>query len=130
MAIDRTEFLKLPDTTDADRIAALKSYDLQLVLKDENGKELLGGVYNHEVAAQYFPSVILSPAVLDRKGNVITPAVVAGPHMMIRYVSGSRYTEQETRLESCRRARENGEKIPLRKDLDLSLADVELQYYQ
>ena len=67
-------------------IARLKAIDPKLVRQDEDGNDVLGSVYSHTVAMHYDPDLVLTQAVVDEDGNVTTPAIMGGPHVMLDFI--------------------------------------------
>ena len=59
--------------------------DKEMLREDEDGNLQLT-VFNHDVAMVYVPDLIVKYATLDKDGNILTPAIHAGPHLMIRFV--------------------------------------------
>ena len=127
---DATEFLKLSDSNNAARIAALKAHDPALVGKSPESADVLIPLYRHDLAVHVFPNVILEQAVFDSGSKtIITPAVMGGFHIMVRYLTGQSKTDQDVRLNERRKAREANKPIPKRPGLPAGLEDVELEFY-
>ena len=60
--------------------------DKEMLRLDEDGNLQLT-VFNHDVAMVYVPDLITKYATLDKDGNILTPAIHAGSHLMVRFIS-------------------------------------------
>lgn len=89
--------LKLPPTAltgnrrlNAGLTTALKARGIGdfLFTRDVDGEDSVM-MASHEMAVRIIKDLGITPAILNEDGDVITPAITAGPHLMIRMVDGS-----------------------------------------
>ena len=64
-----------------------RAFGKHLFTSAEGGNMLINST--HEMAVHVIEDLPITPAILDEEGNVITPAVTEGLHLMIRIVEGT-----------------------------------------
>ncbi len=71
-----------------------------MLRRDEAGELQFAG-FTHDIAMLFIPNLLLVRATYDEEGEELTPPVLGGPHLMVRFVS-------ETAIRKARRFEAGG----------------------